>query len=258
MGRTLLTRAIVLRRRVYGEADLVVTLLGQDTGHVAALARSARRSTRRFAGGLGMAMAGEAALKERQGGDLLILESFDVYADRSGLGGDLAKTAHAAYALELCDRLCPARHPDPPIFAWLDQFLTRLTAGTATAERLRIFELGLLRGLGMGPSFDRCVACGRADLADENVRFLPSAGGIYCCSCARTGDIVPGPVRQALAQLGKAGLDDGSQGGGLSLEGEMAAQCRRIVLALVREQVRGPLRSLDFIEKMTGVMSGSR
>jgi hypothetical protein len=38
----------------------------------------------------------------------------------------------------------------------------------------------------------------------------------------------------------------------------MAAQCRRIVLALVREQVRGPLRSLDFIEKMTGVMSGSR
>ena len=54
--------------------------------------------------------------------------------------GDLAKTAHAAYALELCDRLCPARHPDPPIFAWLDQFLTRLTAGTATAERLRILR----------------------------------------------------------------------------------------------------------------------
>ena len=48
----IVTSAIVLRRVAYGEADLVVTLLGLDTGRVSALARAARKSSRRFAGGL--------------------------------------------------------------------------------------------------------------------------------------------------------------------------------------------------------------
>jgi hypothetical protein len=69
---------------------------------------------------------------------------------------------------------------------------------------------------------------------------------------------MPSGVRQTLTWLGKATLDEADQAGALSLQGDLAAHCRRIVLALVREHVRGPLRSLDFIEKMTGVMSGSR
>lgn len=248
------TRAIVLRRVAYGEADWVVTLLGRETGLVSALARSARKSARRFAGGLGMAMVGEAKLQERASADLMALESFDVVVDHPELATDLAKTAHAAYAIELCDRLCPARHPDPPIFDWLEAFLTRLSAGAASAERLRVFELGLLRRLGIGPSFERCLSCGRADLAGEDVRFHAAAGGVYCRSCARTGDILIGPVRGALERLGSMALPDADA---VHLEPDVAAGCRRTVLALLHEHVHGPLRSLDFIEKMSG-SPGSR
>jgi DNA repair protein RecO (recombination protein O) len=244
----IITKAIVLRRVAYGEADWVVTLLGQDTGHVSALARSARKSTRRFAGGLGMGMAGEAKLQERSGADLMALESFDVYADHPRLATDVAKTAHAAYAVELCDRLCPARHPEPSVFEWLDEFLARLDAGTATAERLRVFELGLLCRLGMGPSLDRCISCGRQDLGDEVVRFHPAAGGVFCGNCARTGDLVTGSVRQALDRLGSSALADADA---IVLDRDLAVGCRRAVLALLREHVHGPLRSLDFIEKMS-------
>lgn len=249
MRQRIVTRAIVLRRVAYGEADLVVTLLGRDTGHLSALARSARKSTRRFAGGLGMGMAGEAKLQERPGAELLALESFDVDADRAALASDVAKAAHAAYAIELCDRLCPARHPDPPLFDWLDELLARLAGGAATAERLRVFELGLLRGLGLGPSFERCMACGREDLGEQDVRFRSSAGGIYCRDCARSGDLLSGGVRQALVRLGNTSLAAADD---LRLAPEVALGCRRVVLALLREHVHGPLRSLDFIEKMAG------
>ncbi len=248
MRQKIVTKAIVLRRVAYGEADWVVTLLGQDTGHVSALARSARKSTRRFAGGLGMGMAGEAKLQERPGAELMALESFDVYADRPLLATDVAKTAHAAYAVELCDRLCPARHPEPQIYEWLDEFLARLDAGTARAERLRVFELGLLRRLGIGPSLDRCVSCGRSDLAEEDVRFHPAAGGVFCRNCAKTGDIVTAPVRQALDRLGNSALADADA---VALDRDVASGCRRTVLSLLREHVHGPLRSLDFIEKMS-------
>jgi DNA repair protein RecO (recombination protein O) len=246
--QTFVTKAIVLRRVAYGEADWVVTLLGRETGHVSALARSARRSTRRFAGGLGMGMAGEAKLHDRPEAELMALESFEIYADRPRLASDLARTAHTAYAVELCDRLCPARHPDPPIFEWLDEFLARLDAGTATAERLRIFELGLLQRLGIGPCLDRCLSCGRTDLGEQEVRLLPASGGVACRDCAKAGDPLPGAVRQALERLGNAALGDA---GTFSLDRETSLGCRRAVLALLREYVHGPLRSLDFIEKIS-------
>jgi DNA repair protein RecO (recombination protein O) len=240
---------------VYGEADLVVTLLGSETGRVSALARGARKSSHRFAGGLGMAAAGEARLRERAGAELMVLESFDARNDRAGLAMDVAKAAHAAYAIELCDRLCPPRQAEKSVFAWLDEFLTRLSAGVATAERLRVFELGLLRGLGFGPSLDRCVVCDRADLGGEDVRWHPERGGVVCRNCSGRGDLISGNTRQVLERLSKAGLADAD---GIVLDRDVGGGCRRAVLALLREHVHGPLRSLDFIEKMSGNMSGSR
>jgi DNA repair protein RecO (recombination protein O) len=249
VGQATSTFGIVLRKVPYGEADLVVTMLGQLTGRVSALARGARKSTRRFAGGLGMGMAGVAKLRERPGAELMSLESFDVHAGRAGLATDLAKTAHAAYALELCDRLCPSRHPEPGAYRWLEEFLARLDAGQATAERLRVFELGLLRELGLGPSFERCIACGRLDLAAEDVRFHPDAGGIYCRRCARTGALMSAGTRDTLVRLDGATLSEADD---LVLERDVAVRCREAILALLRQQIPGTLRSLEFIEKMSG------
>jgi DNA repair protein RecO (recombination protein O) len=254
VGHIVDTPAIVLRRVAYGEADLIVTLLGLHTGRVSALARSARKSTKRFAGGLGPGLSGDARLRERPGAELMAFESFDVRDDRPGLSADLAKAAHAAYAIELCDRLCPPRQTERTVFSWLDEFLARLDEGTATAERLRVFELGLLRGLGLGPSFDRCSTCGRADLGEEDVYFRPEAG-VFCAGCGRAAERMSAATRKALERLGAASLAGAEA---ITLERALGAACRRITLALLREHVHGPLRSLDFIEKMSGAMSGSR
>ena len=248
MRQTIVTPAIVLRRVAYAEADLVVTLLRSETGRVSALARGARKSSRRFAGGLGMATTGEAKLRERAGAELLILESFDAQSDRAGLGLDVSKAAHAAYAVELCDRLCPPRQAEKAVFAWLDDFLARLSSGQATAERLRVFELGLLRGLGIGPSLDRCVVCDRSDLGGEDVRWHPDRGGVVCRRCSGRGDLMSGRTRQELARLATTRLADAD---GLVHDREIGAGCRRAVLALLHEHVHGPLRSLEFIEKMS-------
>lgn len=252
---TIVTAAIVLRRVAYGEADWVVTFLGKETGRVSALARSARKNSRRFAGGLGIGMVGQATLRDRPSADLMSLEGFEAGRDRTEISPDIAKAAHTAYAVELCDRLCPPRQIETAVFDWLNEFLLRLHAGVATAERLRVFELGLLRGLGLGPSLDRCVVCGREDLGAEDVRWHAAQGGVLCRRCAKVGDLMTGLTRQTLALLGKSSLADSDS---LYLGRDVGANCRRAMLALLREHVHGPLRSLDFIDKMGGGMSGSR
>jgi len=248
VGHLVVTSAIVLRRVAYGEADLIVTLLGLDTGRVSALARGARKSSRRFAGGLDAGLIGEARLRERAGAELMGFESFEVRDDRLALSGDIAKAAHAAYAVELCDRLCPPRQPEESVFNWLDEFLSRLAAGVATAERLRVFELGLLRALGLGASLGRCAACGRGDLAGEEVLWRPEAGGVFCLGCATASERMSGVTRQALERLDKSSLADAEN---IELDRVTGAACRRAVLGLLRDHVHGPLRSLEFIEKMS-------
>ena len=148
MAAALSTPAILLRTINYGESDRVVTLLGRTTGRLSALARGARKSQKRFGGGLGLCSIGDAALRERHGAELLTLESFDVRQSYASLSSDLARMAHAAYAAELVSKLCAPRQPEIEVYDWLQGFLAALDGHGATAERLRVFELGLLARLG--------------------------------------------------------------------------------------------------------------
>jgi DNA repair protein RecO (recombination protein O) len=227
----------------------VVTLLGRETGRVSALARGARKSQRRFGGGLGLGGTGRATLRERPGAELMGLEAFEVLEARLGLGQDLARTAHAAYALELCEKLCAPRQPEPAVYDWLEALLGRLESAAPSAPRLRVFELGLLARLGLAPALSSCVACGRADLdaTDEAMRWHPERGGIVCPRCVRGGALLTAPTRRALARLQRLSLapeDDPA------VEREVDPGCRQAMLELIRFHVPGTLKSLLFIEKM--------
>lgn len=196
-----------------------------------------------------MGAEGQATLRERPGAELLLLEEFEAREARLGLAGEMGKTAHAAYVLELCDRLCPPRHAEPAAFDWLREFLLRTEAGRARVERLRVFELGLLIRLGLGPALDRCALCGRSDWGEESTRWHPDQGGVVCASCARHGDVLSVSTRRSLASLARMALVDAET---VTLDRETNAGCRRAILGLVRTHISGPLRSLDFIEKMGG------
>jgi DNA repair protein RecO (recombination protein O) len=247
MSDALTTRGIVLRAVPYGEADLVVTLLGRGTGLVSTIARSSRKSQRRFGGGLGLGATGQMVVRERGNADLLVLEQFDVETGRTELGGDLGRTAHLAYALELCDRLCAPRQPETAVFDWLEQFLDLLGSRGAGVERLRAFELGLLGRLGMGPAFAACVACGRSDLDQRPVRLQPQRGGVLCADCARSGTPIHPSARAALERLSGVPLADADAS---RLSRDDNAACRRAIFELIEPHLASPLKSLMFIEKL--------
>jgi len=111
-----------------------------------------------------MGAEGQAALRERPGADLLLLEEFDVQEARLGLMGDLGKTAHAAYALELCDRLCRP---------------TRRAGGVRLAPRIPA-------ALGSRAGQRRTPACVRA-WAPRSLGARPSARPLFRMWSHRSG-----------------------------------------------------------------------
>ncbi|HEX3903082.1 MAG TPA: DNA repair protein RecO [Polyangia bacterium] len=249
---SLSTPAIVLRAINYGEADRIVTLFGRDTGRLSALARGARKSQRRFAGGLGLCAVGVASLRERAGADLLTLESFDTTVAYPALGADVARMAHAAYTAELVTKLCAPRQVEGAVYDRLAEFLGCLDAEGASAERLRVFELGLLGGLGFGPVVDRCVVCGEAGL-ETAYRWDPDRGGTICTGCARGGRPISALARAALARLAHVSLRDA---GGERLPVDVNRDCREALLEIINHHISGPLKSVEFIAKLSAGPGG--
>jgi DNA repair protein RecO (recombination protein O) len=249
---SLITPAVVLRVVNYGESDRIVTLFGRDTGRLSALARGARKSQRRFAGGLSLCAVGAAAVRERPGAELATLERFDATEAHASLGSDVARMAHAAYAAELVGKLCAPRQVEPAVYDWLQAFLRLLDGDGASAERLRVFEIGLLRDLGFGPVLDTCAGCGgqafegRAP-AEVAFRWDPDRGGAVCTACARGGRPLQPAVREALIRLARTPLDDAAAE---SLAPDVNRDCREALLEIITHHVSGPLKSVEFIAKV--------
>jgi DNA repair protein RecO (recombination protein O) len=254
---TISTEAILLRAIDYGESDRIVTLLGRTTGCVGAMARGARKSQRRFGGGLGLCSLGEAVMRERGGAELLTLERFEVAKSYPSLGSDVERMGHAAYVAELVTKLCAPRQAEPGIFDLMTAFLDGLESHGPSEMRLRIFELGLLERLGFAPALEACAVCGRRDLSTGDaidVRFLPDEGGVVCRGCASRGRPMRPSVRLALATLARAdvvqadGRDEGANALPV-LAPDVARGCREALHELIAGHLSAPLRSLDFLAK---------
>lgn len=253
---SLSTPAILLRAINYGESDRVVTLLGRSTGRLSALARGARKSQKRFGGGLGLCSIGEAGLRERAGAELLTLEHFDLQESYASFATDLARMAHAAYVAELVSKLCAPRQAEAEVYDWLRAFLAALDRHGASAERLRIFELGLLGRLGFGPMVESCAVCGGASFprgvpaAEVGFRWDPGRGGAICVVCGQRGRPIRAVVRLALVDWSRAHVDHAALA---PVPADVNRGARDAISEVLKLHMSGPLQSLEFIAKIGGV-----
>lgn len=176
--------AIVLRTVDTGESDRVVTLLTRERGKVAAFARGARASRRRFGGALEPFTLVAAEVRERSASELLGLESVTPLDAFGGIRGDLARIACAGYAVELARELVSDHERHEDLFDLLASYLALLAAGPARPAALRAFELGALRAAGLSPRLDGCARCGGPLSRGGPARFDPEQGGLLCAPCA--------------------------------------------------------------------------
>jgi DNA repair protein RecO (recombination protein O) len=256
-GTPIADEAVVLRSVAYGEADRIVTLLTRRHGKLSAIARAARRSQKRFGAALAPFVLGEAMLHERRGADLLVLDRFDARHDFSGLAFDVVRLAHASYATELVRELTEPRHVDPALFELLCELYETVSSHAPRADTLRAFELHLLDELGLRPVLDRCVGCGTADGAGLDAvggQIDAARGGLVCGACAARASFdagrraLPAEARARLVAVRELSLAQAAAIEPLPAVAQTAA--RTAMHALLAAHLRGPMRSLEFLEKL--------
>lgn len=164
-----------------GEADRLVRFLSAHEGRSVAVARSARRSKKRFAGMLDPGT--RLRVEKRKGrGSLPVIQSLEILSAPDRARRDLERIALLAYGCEVCAALAPEDHAAPKLTRLLEVWLELLEApslpGRSSVEAL---EGKALTFAGLAPRLDRCARCGEAPLGE--VCFSPDAGGVVHAHC---------------------------------------------------------------------------
>jgi DNA repair protein RecO (recombination protein O) len=185
------SEALVLRAVDFGESDLVVHLLLPGSGRLAAIAKGARRSTRRFPGVLDLFNRLRVEIERSRRGALARIEHARLVDAHVGLRGDARRFALACFLLELLDRLAPegaARRDAERLFAFAVGALAALEHARPDRRSHVLLELKALAALGLRPELRRCVRCGREVDGARAIPFHVPEGGPVCAACSRAGD----------------------------------------------------------------------
>lgn len=212
----LATDAIVLHSFDYLESSRILRLVTRDGGVRSALAKGARRSSRRFGSAVDLFAQGNAQLHAKPGRDLDTLSAFDVVLARPMLAADLGRFTGASAIAELTLRF-GRDAADAGLFDAVADSLDALAlaAPEATLTATLASAWRIVAELGFAPAVDVCGECHAPLEPDATVMFSHRAGGALCARCGRlapAGRKLPPDARDALRRFltGTAGepLDD--------------------------------------------------
>jgi len=180
------TPAILLHRLDYGDFDLILTFLSLERGKISLIAKSAKKSTKRFAGILELFSLIEVVGNTSRGRGLPVLQEAILQSPFSTIRDDIKKTAYASYWCELLNKWMEENRKQVQLFYLLQHVLSQLDRGTTVATELSIlFQMRLLDLSGHGPNLTKCARCQKQleMIHYHRVVFDIAKGGILCDEC---------------------------------------------------------------------------
>ncbi len=180
------SEAFVIDTRKLREADRLVTLFTEDEGKVKGVAASAARSRRRFGGALERLSRVRVTYFEREGGDLVRIDSCDLLDESFTLHQDLRVAATLAYVAEVTETFTHERESDPRYFRLLKSLMACLRGrepGRDPRVLARYFEVWTLRLHGLMPDLERCEACNRPLEGTGAVLGASGTAPAFCPAC---------------------------------------------------------------------------
>src|SRR5512146_2887151 len=192
------SEAIVLRTYPLREADLLVTLFTRSEGKVKGVAKSAKKSKRRFGGGaLEPLTQVRVYWEDRERAELARIDSCEVLQSPLAMPVDYPRAVALGHVAEVLDEFLPDREANDAVFRLTSAVLTQLQSG-AVWRPLTYFELWVVRLMGFLPDLAECVVCGEA-LNGSRAWFHALADGLMCGNDKRLASSELSPQSRMLA-----------------------------------------------------------
>jgi DNA repair protein RecO (recombination protein O) len=191
----MLTKDIAICIRVvdYSETSQIVTFFTRATGKISAIAKGSKRPKSAFGGAIEILSFGKTVFSDSSKEKLATLTEFEQEPGSARLGQNLFALNCACFAAEMVNRLTDDYDPHPQLFDSFIQFLQDTNPGQQTRVEgqdavllLILFQLDLLREIGLMPVLNRCANCKTIyDIryTKYELYFSSSANGLVCRDC---------------------------------------------------------------------------
>jgi DNA repair protein RecO (recombination protein O) len=197
--------AICIRAVDYSETSQILTLFTRQAGKISAIAKGSKRPKSAFDGPIEVFSHGKIVFSDSNREKLATLTEFEQQPGFTNLANNLFALNCCFFATELVDKLTNDYDPHPKLFDSFLQFL-KSTRDTLHASRdslvlLILFQLSLLKEIGLQPILNACVNCktrystGRLTAerlttpvpsgveGSHGFYFSSSANGLICKDC---------------------------------------------------------------------------
>ena len=197
--------AICIRALDYSETSQIVTFFTRAAGKISAIAKGSKRPKSAFDGTIEMLSFGKIVFSDSTREKLAILTEFEQQPGFTHLRNNLFALNCCLFAAELVSNLTNDYDPHPELFDSFLQFLENANERRATRDEGRrtlalliLFQLALLKEVGLQPILSYCTNCktryeirGTRDEGRETkdetswseVYFSSSANGLICRDC---------------------------------------------------------------------------
>jgi DNA repair protein RecO (recombination protein O) len=184
--------AICIRAVDYSETSQIVTFFTKANGKISAIAKGSKRPKSAFDGPIEIFSHGRIVFTDSSREKLATLTELESASGTgifTGTGGDLFVLNCCYFAAELLNKMTHDYDPHPELF---DSFLMFLQNATGKENKNRIlallviFQLVLLKEVGLQPVLDCCANC-KSQYAERRtqyeIHFSSTANGIICRDC---------------------------------------------------------------------------
>ncbi len=247
------TPGIILRRVDYGDYDLILTLLSRSQGKISLIAKSAKKSVKRFAGILEPFSILNISYSHSRGRGLMVLQEAALTHPLSNLRADIQKTAYASYWSETLHLWMMEGKKEVELYDLLHYSLTALDA-TKTLDALLslMFQIKFLSLSGLAPNMESCMRCHQLidDIPSSHFAFDAQNGGLICQGCVpalpRDQSLSKGTIK-LLAWLTRSPFSHVDR---LRYSPPSLEEGQRFLEILIPSQLGKKPKSLSFIQSM--------
>lgn len=256
--RSFRTPAIILKRRDFGEADRLLTVITPRHGKIDVIARGARKLNSQKTGHVELYTRTEMLINT--GRDLGQAVQSEMTMPYLPLREDLTRGAYAAYAAELLDRFTSkdelssegttADEDDSSrLFALLDDTLERLSNDDDPRLAIRYFEMRLLDAVGFRPELTECVIEHEPILPVDQF-FSHEDGGVVCPHHAvRCVSVLPVPM-VTLKVMRHLQRSPYSHVRSLAISLSLHDDIERVMVGYITFLLERRLQSVDFLRRL--------
>lgn len=195
----------MLRRTDFGDYDLIITFFTLNKGKISVIAKSAKKSVRRFSGILELFSVLDIVCSTGRRPGLSVLQEAALKHPFAGIRKDVIKTAYASYWAELINEWMEMGEKQIQLYHLFQHVLCELDLGQIPDKALSIqFQIRFIAMSGLCPDLSICSICKtRLEKIKKNeVVFDLQKGGLVCEKCAigssRQISLSKGTIKQLL------------------------------------------------------------